>query len=259
MKICIIGCGYVGSALACHWRDLGHTVTATTRVPERIPELLPIAHRVILLENGNLAPAIEGQDAILLAVAPKRDGSYRETYLETAQRLMHHNPPYLLYTSSTSVYGDHRGATVDEETIPSPSHTNSSILLETEKTLSPACIVRLGEVVGPNRWISNKIIRMTAPLPGSGHSPVNLSALPDIVRGLDFLLTHRCQGIFNLCHDLHIPRRQLYEQVCQRHSLTPPVWDASQKGSHAGDKIVSSEKIGRIGFRCSTDSSYFTT
>lgn len=54
MNVAIIGCGYVGKAVAHHWRqDLGLTVTATTTTPEKVPTLEKIAQRVVVVKGND--------------------------------------------------------------------------------------------------------------------------------------------------------------------------------------------------------------
>jgi Trk K+ transport system NAD-binding subunit len=51
MNAIIIGCGYVGSAVAQHWRNLGHVITATTTAQDRIGELQKVANQAIVLKR----------------------------------------------------------------------------------------------------------------------------------------------------------------------------------------------------------------
>ena len=87
MNILIIGCGYVGSAVASFWQQQGHNLTVTTTTPEKVPTLKSLANQVIILQGNDLqglTNAIENQDLILLSVGGKRGKFYRENYLETA-------------------------------------------------------------------------------------------------------------------------------------------------------------------------------
>ena len=58
------------------------------------------------------------------------------------------------YLSATSIYGDHNGNWVDEETLPTPTNERGSLRLEAEKQwLSldmPVNIFRLGGIYGPH-------------------------------------------------------------------------------------------------------------
>ncbi|NET09328.1 MAG: NAD(P)H-binding protein, partial [Symploca sp. SIO2B6] len=118
----ILGCGYVGRRVAQQWTQAGLTVTATTTTPTNVPTLETIAHNAVVI-RGDDAPALQHllayQDTVLVSVAGRRKG-YKETYLNTAQTLAQVLPHTLvrqvIYTSSFSVYGNHGGHWVTEET-----------------------------------------------------------------------------------------------------------------------------------------------
>lgn len=253
MKILILGAGYVGKAAAVAWKAKGHTLTLTTRFPQRIAELSPFADRVMLVEH--LPEALFGQDVVLLSVAPDstEETDYERTYLETAKTLLRHLDPrtrQILYTSSCSVYGEHGGALVDEASPLKPPSRKESILIETENLLHKApckvCILRLGEIIGPGRRIVDRLHALNGrPLAGTGENITNLSPIEDIVQALARAVDGQWEGIFNICSDLHIPRRALYEQLCQEEGLPPVIWDASRPPSHAGNKTVSNAKYKR--------------
>lgn len=265
MNVAIIGCGYVGKAAARFWKAAGHSVTATTRNPDHVAELQSIVDHVILLQGNNLseilAQALVNQEVILLSVAPDDASQYESTYLNTAQALVKavKRLPMLrqiLYTSSTSVYGDQQGQWVDENTPPAPNNDNTKILLATEQILLASqsdnryvCIFRLGEIIGPGRELSSRLRRLNGQsLSGSGDNYTNLTHIDDIVGAIDFAVSHQLQGVYNLCGDLHILRRDLYHQICEKHGLPHVVWNGSVTSVHGGNKRVSSVKLVAAGY-----------
>lgn len=253
MKILIIGAGYVGKAAAEVWRAQGHMITLTTRFPKRIAELAPFAHQVILMER--LSEALLGQEVVLLSVAPDSsdESAYEQTYLGTAKALLQNldrATRQILYTSSSSVYGEHGGAIVDESTQLKPSSRREAILIETENLLLQApckvCILRLGEIIGPGRQIADRLRALNGrPLAGTGESITNLSPIEEILAALGTAVEREWEGIYNICSDLHLTRRTLYEQLCREEGLPPVVWDASRLSPHAGNKTVSNDKFKR--------------
>ena len=66
MNITIIGCGYVGTAVAKYWQQkMTLIVTATTTTPSRVQELENIAQKVVILQGDNreaLESLLQGQD-----------------------------------------------------------------------------------------------------------------------------------------------------------------------------------------------------
>lgn len=255
-KIAILGCGYVGKACAERWKASGHVVTAATRRSERLEQLAPLSSRQILLREEKAYRALLlQQDHLLIAVAPDPGKSYEETYLAAAERVIRNissSLQQIIYLSSTSVYGDHQGNWVDEETIARPCSSQALILLQTEELLhrhlSPSlCILRLGEIIGPGREISLKL-RSLPSFPGTGENWTNLIHLEDLVSLIDFVFRKNLTGVYNACSDLHIPRKELYEKIASKNQLAPPRWDPSRCSPHAGNKRVSNAKIRRAGF-----------
>lgn len=258
MKILIIGAGYVGKAAAEHWKSEGHTLTLTTRFPNRIAELAPFTHRVMLMEH--LSEALRGQDIVLLSVAPdsSEESAYEQTYLGTAKALLQHLDPatrQIIYTSSSSVYGEHGGALVDETTLLKPASRREAILVETEQLLQQApckvCILRLGEIIGPGRRIADRLQALHGrPLAGTGENITNLSPIDEIVQALAEAVNSGWEGVYNICSDLHIPRNTFYKQICQEEGIPQVIWDASRASLHPGNKTVSNAKYKRqISFR----------
>jgi nucleoside-diphosphate-sugar epimerase len=261
MKIGILGCGYVGQAAALHWKEAGHYVTASTRKFERFSHLENIANEVCLLTEHSFPYFIEKQKALLICVAPDAASDYASTYLETAKCVAKHtdrasNLQQIIYTSSTSLYGDQEGAWVDENMPIQHLDENKRILYETEQILLSTssqnrhiCILRLGEIYGPGREIEARLKRMQhQSFAGNGESYTNLIHLSDIVNALHFALTHQLQGIYNLCNDFHIKRRQFYQEICQKENIPSIQWDPTRQSFHGGNRRVSNEKIKNAGF-----------
>ena len=267
MKIAIIGCGYVGSALAIKLKKDGHSVTVTTRSKEKFSNLQLISDHVCLIQ-GNDLPAMKNlllnQDAIVISVAADDQDSYKSTYQETAEIVSKAcldmpNLKQIVYTGSTSVYGDHQGRAVDENTPTEAQNVTSKILLATENILlglssidldRKVCVLRLGEIYGPGRRISDRLRQMKdRALPGDGSSITNLSPLDDIVGGIEFALKNRLDGVYNLCNDVHISRKELYARICEEEGLEEVKWDPNRVSLHSGNKLVSNAKIKAAGYK----------
>ncbi len=258
-RICIIGCGYVGKAAALHWKAAGHEITVTTRSLQRAYELRPFADLVYIL-GEDWHDLVEKQDVVLLCVAPDANSDYIHTYLRSAEALTaalrNSSVSQIIYTGSTSVYGEHEGQWVDENTSPKPARANAQILLTTEQILLKAahkdrqvCIFRLGEIYGPERSIVDRVKRMKgAKFSGNGEGFTNLIHLQEILSALEVAMQNKLNGIYNLCNDIHIPRKEMYKQICEAHAWPDVLWDATLTNSHAGNKRVSNEKLKAAGW-----------
>lgn len=244
MKSLIVGCGYIGEAVARLWDRPDVTFTSLKKAP--------FANRVIVINPQTLpllAEITPHYDLILLCVAAKE---YRETYLLTAQTLKSALSPHthLIYTSSTSVYGDHQGKWVTEDSSAKIDSDPSAILYETEQTIlstANSCVLRLGQIVGEGRSITGYLAkRLGQPLTGAGDSYVNISLQKTIVRAIDFVKKRQMTGLFNLCEDFHPYRRELYDAICKREGW--PLFAWLPPSFQRGNKRVCSNRLAKRGF-----------
>lgn len=265
MKILIIGCGYVGMALAGLWKEGGqHDLTVTTTREERIPELREVAQRVAVFDSTHpkgLDELLAGQDVVILSVGSKGRDSYQECYLDTARQIseamnrMDQPPQQLIYTSSTSVYGSRNGEWVTEETPLSPGNAQAQILCDTEQLLleelpegCAVCIFRLAGIIGPGREPRDRVKGLAGQeLAGNGDNYVNLIQRDDIVQAIDTAVAKRLSGIYNLCGDTRLTRREYYDGLCEELGVAPIRWNSDLPSIHGGNKRVSNEKAKSVG------------
>lgn len=240
-RVLIIGLGYLGKAIAHHLQRHSYSVTGTTRSKEKLDQF----------QSMKLWPmdTLQGFETIIFSAGADNVASYEETYLQNSRLIISLLNPtqQLIYTSSTSVYGDHEGRFVTEETPLKPLNNQAKILAETEQIFLQfpnTVILRLGEIVGPGRTIQERLEKMIGKtVPGSGEAYTNLSYLTDIVKAIQLSIEKPLSGIYNVCSDTHLPRKELYAEICARKNWSPFVWDATQKTLHGGNKRVSSQKL----------------
>jgi nucleoside-diphosphate-sugar epimerase len=141
-NLLIIGAGYTGRATALLARSRGWQVALTTRGRPGPGEVsfadpAPLAQATHLLVT---APPGEAGDPVWVAHA----GALRAAAFE-----------WVGYLSTTGVYGDRGGATVDEDTPPAPQQPRSHRRLEAERQWQALpCAVdvfRVGGIYGPGR------------------------------------------------------------------------------------------------------------
>lgn len=266
MNVAIIGCGYVGCAVAQFWQQkMTFVVTATTTTPERVPELQTVAQQVVVVQGNDsdlLKSVLRNQDVVLLSIGAKSADVYEETYLHTAQTLASvlkqiPSVQQLIYTGSYAVYGDRNGAWVDEESLIAPAHQNGQILSDTEQVLLSAssenlrvCILRLGGIYGPGRELVKIFGRYAGTTrPGNGKDTTNWIHLDDIIGGIKFARRNRLQGIYNLVDDAHLTTGELLDRVCETHNLPKVKWDSSQESKRPYNAKVSNKKIKDAGYK----------
>jgi nucleoside-diphosphate-sugar epimerase len=218
-----------------------------------------VVDNVYLKEN--LLHFLQNQDVILISVAPDSQSDYYTTYFKTSQDVINYLPlcprlKHIIYTSSTSVYGEHGGAWIDENTPVQPLNPHTQVLCDTEQlwmqqahSSRHICIVRLGEIYGPGRDFIERLRSRQQPFPGTGENYINIIHRDDIVRAICFATQRHLHGFYNLCNDCHIPRRDFYATLCEQAHLPAIQWDPSLKSPHGGNKRVSSAKIKSLGFQ----------
>lgn len=277
-RIAILGCGYVGRAVAQHWRSHGCSITATTTTPERIEELEHIVDRALVLHGSDteaVRSLVANHDILLVTVGAGRGHSYEETYWQTAQTIatvLKETPPketssnetspdttslrQIIYTSSYAIYGHHQGTWVTEETPIKPATAKAEILAQTEQTLLACttahlnvCIFRLAGIYGPDREL-DRIFRSLAgkTQPGDGSEASNWIHRDDITGAIVFAHAHQLNGIYNLVNDTPLSRRELLQWVCQTYQLEPVKWDSSQPSQRATNVRLSNQKLKTAGY-----------
>jgi nucleoside-diphosphate-sugar epimerase len=265
MRAAILGCGYVGTAVARQWREQGLIVTATTTRPERVDELSTVADRVTVVkgsDQGAIAALLAPQTTLLICVGAGRQANYTETYLNTAKtvvRVLDQAPDLrqIIFTSTYSLYGNYAGAWVREDDPVKPATDNGRIMAATEQVLLEAatpqrqvCIFRLGGIYGPGRELAKIYSRAAGTTrPGSGHEASNWVHLEDIVGAIAFAQAHSLSGIYNLVQDEIPTVRELIDRVCQAHQLDPVAWAPSQPSARPYNVRVSNQKLKAAGYQ----------
>lgn len=271
MKITIIGCGYVGMAIARYWRNTSnYQLTGTTTTPTRLEEISAIAHRSVVLNGADLdalRQVVQDQDVIVLSMAPTGNQQveaehYEQTYVQTCKNLVAVLPQaptvkQIIYTSSCAVYGNAHGDWVDESTTIAPENRHGDVLHEAEQVLMSAmhpdlriCIFRMGAIYGPGRELKPRFEKLAGTTrPGTGEHFTNWIHLEDIVAATAFALDRQLHGIYNLVGDTPITARDLMDRVCQHYGLPRIEWDASLPRGRSNNRRVSNQKLQQQGYQ----------
>jgi nucleoside-diphosphate-sugar epimerase len=262
MIIYILGCGYVGKKVATMWKQQGYTIYASTRHKERQEELLKIVDHVHIIEsNSDRVILPTNIDLLLMSVAPDSPADYERTYVDNAKLVVKHveknrTLKQVLFTSSTSVYGDQDGKIVTEEIQPASLLANACFIQKAEQILLslnsrfgiPTTILRISEIIGPERSVIDRCKR-TSVFSGTGENPMNFIHVEDLIQALEFSRAKILSGIFNLACDFHPKRKDIYQLLAKEQGLPIPVWNANLSSMHGGNRLISSDKIQRLGFK----------
>ena len=156
----IVGCGYVGDALA-ELLLAGGVETWTLRRSARpdpraiatdVADANALAQALAPLRNGAALTVF-----YLVGAGSYADDAYRRAYVDGVANLLAPSLPIarLLFASSTAVYGQSDGSVVDEASITIPQSFSGQRLLEGEALVGTAppeaTAVRFGGIYGPGR------------------------------------------------------------------------------------------------------------
>ena len=273
----VVGCGYVGTAVAVHLRDQGYELIGTTTGPSRLAELCDLVDHPRILCAGDPGAdfsVLDDLDGLLIAMAPTsasyEEDQYRAVYGEAVPALVEalrqrprQRPLHISYLSSAGVYGDQSGTITTELSAPDLSNTTNALLVQAETAvlglnnpLIQTCVLRLGGIYGPGKDVPSFIRSASGQqVPKNGNHINAWVHLDDIVRGVDFALQRRLQGIYNLVDDLQLTRRELSNALCDDEGLPPVIWENHDRpGARVFNARVSNARLLQMGFSLSTRS-----
>ena len=166
-KILILGYGYTAQHLTELLLEKNYSVTATVRNSTRVTLPSSTEPRLIPFKAPEIAASIKDASHILVSIPPDNNGDDPAFSLIKTQLLDSKSTlKWLGYLSSTSVYGDHNGRWVNEDSILNSASIPGVRRIKAEKKwLSlhqnhslPVNIFRLSGIYGTNRNCVEKII-----------------------------------------------------------------------------------------------------
>ncbi|HCA7249447.1 TPA: SDR family oxidoreductase [Escherichia coli] len=236
-KVAIVGLGWLGMPLAMSLSARGWQVTGSKTT-----------------QDGVEAARMSGIDSYLLRMEPELvcDSDDLDALMDADAlviTLPAHRIPRIIFTSSTSVYGDAQG-TVKETTPRNPVTNSGRVLEELEDWLhnlpgTSVDILRLAGLVGPGRHPGRFFAGKTAP---DGEHGVNLVHLEDVIGAITLLLQAPKGGhIYNICAPAHPARNVFYPQMARLLGLEPPQFRNSLDSGKG--KIIDGSRIcNELGF-----------
>jgi nucleoside-diphosphate-sugar epimerase len=260
-RILIAGCGYVGQATADLFHAAGWAVEGWTHSAGSAAKLSAKPYPVYAVDIANKAEvgARVGTFDAIIHCASSGGGdadAYREIYLNGARNLF---DPFggarMLFTSSTSVYGQRDGSWVTEESQTKPARETGRILLETEELVlgNRGVVARLAGIYGPGRSaLLSKFLVGTAAVDPENDRFVNQVHRDDIASAL-FLLLNRpswVREIYNVVDDEPILQSECYLWLAEKlNRPVPPLGGSSSISKRgASNKRVSNAKLRAIGW-----------
>lgn len=272
-RLVIFGCGYIGSAVAREAVARGLQVTALTRNAATAQALRGHGIEAVIADLADHAwhGAVAGEaDYALNCVSSGGAGleGYRRSYVEGMRSVLawaQRNPPgTLVYTSSTSVYPQGGGMSVDETApVESPgANERAGILVQAEELLRGAgnpdtrwFILRCAGIYGPAREHLVAQVRM-GEVSGDPTRHLNLAHRDDVVAAIFACFAAPVEirnEVFNVVDDAPTPKSEVVRWLAERLQVTAPRFTgeaAFGRGRITPDRFILNRKLReRLGWR----------
>lgn len=158
----ILGCGDIGTVLGRRLQEAGQRVIGARRKVEALAESGLEAAAVDLTDPASLAALPDADILVYVASADRfEEAAYRAAYPEGLTAALaefggREAPPrHVFFVSSTSVYAQRDGETVDEASPTEPTGFSGQLMCEAERALLdhplPGTVVRFSGIYGPGR------------------------------------------------------------------------------------------------------------
>jgi len=253
----ILGCGWLGKALAEKLINEGVDVKGTTTSADKLKALKAIgitAYQIQLLKENTIGPLekfLENVETLVISIPPGYKNSDDALYhalkrLFAEQDLQ--NIQKLIYISSTGVFEDGEGCVYDEDSSPNARSAKGQYLIQLESLFKPehfkqeVTVLRYGGLIKydgrhPIHYLAGK--KNVA----NPDAPVNLIEQNDAVELLYALLNaEKLQPVFHGVYPWHPSRKEYYTQKAKELGLEPPEFKSNTKSL---GKEISSEKTSR--------------
>jgi nucleoside-diphosphate-sugar epimerase len=259
-SVLIAGCGFVGLPLARDFASSGWETYAITASEASMAKLDGELFRTYALdiraETSFRNLARRNFDVVIHCASSGRGGAaeYEAVFLFGARNLMANLQwGRLIFTSSTSVYAQTDGSSVDETSPANPSRETGQFLRKTEDLVLGAggAVARLAGLYGPGRCVPlQKLLDGKAIIEGRGERIMNMLHQSDAVGTLRFLAETPATGIFNAVDNHPVFELEWFRYVCEQLNQPIPPFGPRDLNRKRGwtSKRVSNWKLRSLGW-----------
>lgn len=235
-SISILGCGWLGKALAVALLNKGYLVKGSTTTMAKIEVLRKLGIQPFLIDLA-MAKNIDdflNTDVLIVAITYKELNDFKGLI----ERIEKSSVNRIIYSSTTSVYPSLNKVTTEEDETLETIHFKIEELFRNSINFKTT-VVRFAGLFGgerhPANWFTNG---RKIPQPNGF---VNMIHLDDCIGILMRIIEKDCFGaLFNACADHHPTRKEFYTYVKESNNLPTPEFE---KNEVLAWKIVSSKKV----------------
>jgi nucleoside-diphosphate-sugar epimerase len=236
----IIGCGWLGTAVAAHFIQHNWIVKGTRRSEEKMAHLELLGVQPFKFELGTTALQqnfCEHLDLLLISIPPQLRANDNNTFINNMKSLckeLHRALPencQVIYTSSTGVYPK-SGGPFSELSQWTADSERAQKLLTAEEAIAALphkkTILRLAGLVGPDREPVRSLSGRTHI--AGGNKAANLIHQKDVVK-LIWSLSKEADPapIINGVFPQNIKKSDFYKAKALQLNIPPPLFDHSNK------------------------------
>jgi nucleoside-diphosphate-sugar epimerase len=219
-----LGHGYSAQALARLLIPQGWRVIGTTRSAAKAQALRAQGVEPILWQD-DLTAALAQSTHLLCSIAP--DDSGDPVLLRHGHQIAAAPLQWVGYLSTTAVYGDHKGAWVDETTALTPSTARGAARVSAEQAWSalglPLHIFRLAGIYGPGRGPFEKVRDGSARRIIKAGQVFSRTHVADIAQVLLASINQPDAGaVYNVCDDDPAPPEEVLSHAARLLGLPDP-------------------------------------
>jgi nucleoside-diphosphate-sugar epimerase len=254
-SILVVGFGFIGQRVARMANQLGYEVTATSRHEAKRAGIEAAGSRFLRFDLNAPADRLPAFDAWVWCPAFDRSAgvSVHDAVVGGLMRALEsaETPPkHVVFTSTTSVYGQSSGEWVDESSPCEPRTESGRAHVEAETRLLSwaeehhriATVLRLSGLYGPERVIRRQAIAAGEPIACLPDTWLNLVHGDDAASACLQALNSSKSGTYCISDDRPIMRREYYETLARLLNAPAPTFAEPRPGEDIGDKRVSNRK-----------------
>lgn len=236
-KISILGCGWLGLALAIDLIDKGYEVYGSTTSNNRIQELTEKGIKPFLIDINSIDSDMQNfliSDVLIIAITSKSIQDFKTLI----KNIEDSEIQKVLFISSTSVYPNTNGI-VNEN-----SNTSNSTLAKIEKLFITnssftTTILRFGGLYGYNRNPGN-FIKSSKPIENP-EGYINFIHRDDCIEIIEqIIIKNVWNEILNACADNHPTRREFYFKESKKVGHDSIEFNENSNNEY---KIIDSQKL----------------
>jgi nucleoside-diphosphate-sugar epimerase len=236
-RISILGCGWLGKALAVQLIQNDYDIKGSSTSISKLKELQTKGINSFIIDINNNTIDISNflsSDILIIAIPSKIINDFKNLLLEIEKSQLRK----VIFISSTSVYLNTNEIVTEESPISNSSLSEIENIFRAN-TLLDTTIIRFGGLFGYDRKPSNFIKTNKEIENPEGY--INFIHRDDCVQIIEKIIVNDVWNItLNACADSHPKRRDFYKKELKKIGVTSPSFNEDALNAY---KIISNEKL----------------